>query len=141
MPSTDQFVSKVREQIKILLGGEYNYDTLNVYCCGIPEPWDFSVLFLGQAGRHESKPRRSRLTKSKRLKTVIDRMEDCQRKQSQTELTGLLDTTLTDLRRSLARLVARAQALGACLAGLPDVAAVRCVKGKTRKHGFRLNKV
>jgi hypothetical protein len=35
------FIAKVREQIKILRDGEYNYDEFRVYVSGISEPWVF----------------------------------------------------------------------------------------------------
>jgi hypothetical protein len=42
MPTDESaFVTKIREQIELLRGGGYNYDTLHVYVSGIAEPWPF----------------------------------------------------------------------------------------------------
>jgi hypothetical protein len=42
MPAADTaFAAKVREQVDILKQGEYNYDQLRVYVCGIARPWTF----------------------------------------------------------------------------------------------------
>jgi hypothetical protein len=68
MPVADTaFASKVREQIELLQDGEYNYDELRVYVCGIARPWSFGrthefefdgdevlVVRLGPASEYEN---------------------------------------------------------------------------------------